>query len=110
LAYLPPAQQKEIAATIQFDQLTPRTIGSAEQLNEDLLKVRRRGYALDDEEAVVGARCISVPILTQRHVVIGAISISGPIVRITKRHVPEFATTLRAAADEIARQLSVLFS
>lgn len=109
MAYLPPAQQKEIAGAIQFDQLTPQTIGSEEQLNEDLLKIRRRGYALDDEEAVVGARCISVPILTQRHVVIGAISISGPVVRITKRHVPEFGAMLRAAADEIARRLSVLF-
>jgi DNA-binding IclR family transcriptional regulator len=110
LAYLPPAQQKEIVATIQFDQLTPQTIGSAEQLSADILKIRRRGYALDDEEAVVGARCISVPILTQTHAVIGAISISGPVVRITKRHVTEFATMLQAAAGEIARGLNVLFS
>ncbi len=110
LAYLPPAQQREILGAIRFDQLTPQTVSSGEQLNEDLLKVRRRGYALDDEEAVVGARCISVPILTRKQAVIAAISISGPVVRITKRHVPEFAMMLLSAAGEIAQRLSVLFS
>jgi IclR family KDG regulon transcriptional repressor len=109
LAYLPPLHQKELTGTIQFDQLTPHTIASVEQLDRDLLKVRRRGYALDDEEAVEGARCVAVPILSRTHAVIGAISISGPVVRITRRHVPEFAAMLRTAATEIAERLSVLF-
>lgn len=72
-------------------------------------KVHRRGYALDDEEAVVGACCIGVPLLTPEQTVIGAISISGPVVRVTKRQVQEFATMLRSAADQIPRRLSVLY-
>jgi DNA-binding IclR family transcriptional regulator len=110
LAYLPPAQQKKIVAACRFEQFTPRTITSEEQLNEDLLRVHRRGYALDDEEAVEGARCIAVPILTDKHMVIGAVSISGPVVRVTKRHVPEFAGILRTATEEIGQRLGTLFS
>jgi len=109
LAYLPPVQQKKTVAAIRFDRLTPRTFASVEKLNEDLLRVRRRAYALDDEEAVLGARCVAVPIFTHEHSVIGAISISGPVVRITRRLVPGFATLLRTAAAEVAQRLS-LFS
>jgi DNA-binding IclR family transcriptional regulator len=109
LAYLPPAHQKKIVATLHFERLTPQTIMSEEQLSADLLRVHRRGYAIDDEEAVVGACCIAVPLLTQKHTVIGAISISGPNVRVTKRQVPEFAAMLHKAAEEIALRLNVLY-
>jgi IclR family transcriptional regulator, KDG regulon repressor len=108
LAYLPPEQQKKIVSVTNFERFTPQTICSVEGLNKDLHKVHRRGYALDDEETVIGARCIAVPILNPDHKVIGGISVSGPVVRVTKRQIPEFAALLRASAEEIARRLSVL--
>lgn len=108
LAYLPPEQQKKVIAATHFERFTPHTICSAEELNKDLHKVHRRGFALDDEETVVGARCIAVPILNRDHKVIGGISVSGPVVRVTKRQIPEFAALLRNSADEIASRLSVL--
>lgn len=108
LAHLPPEQQRKIIAGSTFERFTPHTICSAEELNKDIHKIHRRGYALDDEEAVIGARCIAVPILNRERKVIGGISVSGPVVRVTKRHIPEFAAMLRTAADEIARRLSVL--
>jgi DNA-binding IclR family transcriptional regulator len=109
LAYLPPAQQRKIISSLHFERLTPQTIMSEEELHEELLKVHRRGYALDYEEVVVGACCVAVPLLTQKHTVIGAISISGPIARVSKRQIPEFAQLLRNATDEIALRLSVLY-
>lgn len=108
LAYLPPEQQRKIMSATSFERFTPHTICSADQLNKDLHKIHRRGYSLDDEETVIGARCIAVPILHRDHKVIGGISVSGPVVRVTKPHIPEFAGLLRTAADEIARRLSVL--
>ena len=108
LAYLPPEQQRKIVSGVRFERFTPQTICSIEDLNRDLLKVHRRGHALDDEEAVHGARCVAVPILNQERKVIGAISISGPIVRVTKRQIAEFATLLHKAAGEIAHRLNAL--
>ena len=108
LAYLQPEQQRKIISATSFERLTPHTICSAEELGKDLHKVHRRGYALDDEETVVGARCIAVAIINREYKVIGGISVSGPVVRVTKRQIPEFAAFLRAAADETAKRLSVL--
>ena len=108
LAYLPPEQQRKIIAATHFHRFTPRTIVSVDDLNKDLHKIHRRGYALDDEETVAGARCVAVAILNRDRKVIGGISVSGPVVRVTKRQITEFAALLRAAADEIANRLTVL--
>ena len=69
--------------------------------------MHRRGFALDDEEAVAGARCIAVPILNRDHKVIADISVSGPVVRVSKRHTQGFAAMLRSAAEAIAQRLNV---
>jgi len=108
LAYLSPEQQRKIISATRFDRFTPHTICSAEELGKDLHKIHRRGFALDDEETVVGARCIAVPIVNRDHKVIGRISVSGPVVRLTKRQVPEIAALLRAGAEAIAKRLSAL--
>lgn len=108
LAHLPPDQQRKIISATLFESFTEHTICSAEDLNKDLIKIHRRGYALDDEEAVAGARCIAVPILNGERKVIAGISVSGPVVRVTKRRIPEFVDMLHKAADEIALRLRVL--
>ena len=108
LAYLPPEQQRKIIGGTRFERFTPHTVGSAEELDKDLHKIHRRGYALDDEETVAGARCIAVAILNHDRKVIGGISVSGPVVRVAKRQIAEFAALLRAAADQIASRLKVL--
>lgn len=71
LAHLPP----------ELHAVTPKTITDPERLLADLDQVRRRGYAIDDEEATVGLRCFGVA-LRQRTGTRDAISISVPIVRL----------------------------
>jgi IclR family acetate operon transcriptional repressor len=108
LAHLPPELQRKIISTTRFERFTPHTIGSSEELARELHKIHRRGYALDDEETVAGARCVAVAILNRDRKVIGGVSVSGPVVRVTKRQVPEFAALLHAAAEEVLSRLSVL--
>lgn len=108
LAHLPPAQQRKLIAATTFQKLTPQTIASEEELNRDLVRIHKRGFALDDQEAVTGARCIAVAIVNWEQKIIGGISVSGPVVRVTKKHVVDFADKLRMAAAEIAQRLSML--
>lgn len=108
LAHLPPEQQRKIICATRFERFTPHTIGTSEELTKDLHKIHRRGYALDDEETVAGARCVAVAILNRDRKVIGGISVSGPVVRVTKRRISEFSALSLAAAEEIASRLSML--
>jgi DNA-binding IclR family transcriptional regulator len=110
LAYLPVEQQGKVLPAIRFERLTPQTICSVEELKKDFIKIHRRGYALDDEEALSGARSVAAPILSDDRKVIGGISISGPAVRVVRPKFAELAFLLQQAADEIALRLNGLIA
>lgn len=62
---------------------TNDTIADRDALFKELNEIRERGYAYDDEESLEGLRCVAAPILTQDDDVLGAVSVSGPISRIS---------------------------
>jgi IclR family acetate operon transcriptional repressor len=64
-----------------------------------------QGYALDDEEAVLGARCIAAPIFDASGKVLGGISVSGPLTRITEEKIPLFAGIVKKAARSVSGRL-----
>jgi DNA-binding IclR family transcriptional regulator len=52
---------EETIAKMQFARYTPKTLCSRETLLKYLERVRRRGYAIVDEEIELGTRCIGAP-------------------------------------------------
>lgn len=91
-----------------FAPLTPRTITNAVDLDRALERVRRDGFAVDDEEHEEGVGCIASAILDAEDLAIAAISVSGPSSRIitgsaaelgraVQRHAAEVTAALRAA-------------
>lgn len=70
-------------------------------------KIRRNGYALDDEENDVGVRCLSSPVFAaDRDVAIGCVGIDGPSTRVTLGVIDEMAASVRRAADELSQILA----
>ena len=108
LSRMEPDRVEEALAHIRFERTTPKTITSIAQLRKDLKECTARGFALDDEEAVSGARCISAPILDADGKVTAALSVSGPIVRVDRAKVPVFSRLIRAAAEEISGKLGYI--
>jgi IclR family KDG regulon transcriptional repressor len=98
-------RKEEIFASIQFDPHTSRTLTSVARLKKDLIQTREQGFSLDDEEAVVGARCIGAAIYGSDGKVVGAISVSGPISRVSKERLPFFSSEISKAAHEISWRL-----
>lgn len=78
---------------------------SASRFKKELMNIRERGFSLDDEESVIGARCIGSAIVDAEGAVVGAISVSGPVVRITKGRLPFYSTVVSKAAREISWRL-----
>jgi DNA-binding IclR family transcriptional regulator len=101
LAHLPAGQAETLIASFAYQPFTPKTIASSEQLRKELALIRRVGYAVDDEESVVGVRCLAVPVLNPEQNPIGGISISGPKSRLSNSRLREFAAVIRTAAREI---------
>lgn len=63
-------------------QLTENTIVDAQTLLEELETIRERGFAVNDEEEVVGTRAVAAPIQNSKGTVLGAISLSAPSSRL----------------------------
>jgi DNA-binding IclR family transcriptional regulator len=101
LANLPPdLRENSLAAPLH--SYTQRTLTDADQLRNRLERVRRAGYAIEDEEFEEGTRCIAAPVFQEDGVVAAAIGVAGPRMRIRKR---EFASTA-AVVQEAAQRLS----
>src|SRR5882672_12684545 len=105
LAFLPKEQREEIFPALTFDRATSHSITSLARLKKELTRIARRGYALDDQEAELGARCVAAPVLDTGEKVVAAISLSGPVTRVSRARVPAFALAIKKAARTISAQL-----
>jgi DNA-binding IclR family transcriptional regulator len=107
LAFQPEEMIEKLVAKIRFTRYTPKTLCSREKLLEYLKIVRRRGYAIDDEEIELGVRCVGAPVLSEDHWAIAAVSVSGPSSRITAQRVPAIAERLLVCCREISASLGL---
>ena len=80
---------------------TSKTLASVDALMADLEAARARGWALDDEEANVGMRCLAAPIYNEHGEPVAGVSISGPTARIDDERLGELGPRVRRAAEEI---------
>jgi IclR family transcriptional regulator, acetate operon repressor len=84
---------------------TPHTITSVADLAVELERVRRNGYAFDDEELHPGVRCLAAPVRDHRGRIVAAFGVSMPATRLTRDLIPTLARDICGAADAISAQL-----
>jgi DNA-binding IclR family transcriptional regulator len=101
-AFLDEEQKERVLSTVQFQPLTSKTIMNLVQFRQELETIRKQGYAVDDEETTLGARCVSAPILGKDREVVAALSVSGPVTRISPSQVRALAQAVITAARAIS--------
>jgi DNA-binding IclR family transcriptional regulator len=84
------------------DEVTP-LLPSASFTARTLLDVRRRGWAHSIAEREPGVASLSAPVRDPVGVVLGAVSISGPVERLGRRPAPEVVGAVLEAAGAISR-------
>ncbi|MBA8870269.1 IclR family acetate operon transcriptional repressor [Pantoea agglomerans] len=85
---------------------TQKTLMSPQSLKENLALVRKAGFSFDDEEHALGLRCVAAPIYDEHGEAFAALSISGPIARMTDDRITE----LGALVIREARQVTLAYS
>lgn len=80
---------------------TANTICTPAELRQELLTVRAHGVAYDNEELMIGLRCLAAPIFEADGSVRSAIAMSGPTSRYTDERVAELEVILREGAREL---------
>ncbi|HTR13872.1 MAG TPA: IclR family transcriptional regulator C-terminal domain-containing protein [Roseiarcus sp.] len=86
-------------------RLTVKTITSTAGLRTALQEARALGYAVDDEEHAVGLRCIAAPVYDETGDVVAAVSVSGPVVRISEERVSQLGQMMIASARAISADM-----
>ena len=105
VAYLPPDEVEELLASVTFERCTPRTIVQPSKFRRELARVQQKGYAMDDQEAESGARCVAAPIFDAGDKPIAAISVSGPITRVAGQRISLFASLVKQSSASISARL-----
>jgi IclR family pca regulon transcriptional regulator len=104
LANLPPEHSEEIVKKIVAERIPLRQLAKTPAEFRDLLKeVRRRGYALNNEEFIPGIRAIGAPIFNSQGTVEGAINMPVFSKTISLKHLTrKFAPMLVKVASDIS--------
>lgn len=88
LAELSRAERDAIIEKHGLPAATENTITDRAELEEELDRIRERGYAIDNEERLPGIRCVAASISADDHP-IGALSISAPRRRMSDERFEE---------------------
>lgn len=97
-AYLDERSARRLLSSVAIQKYTDKTITDIDQLIAHRKEMRAQGYAFDDEERMLGMRCVAAPIFDIHGEAVAALSISGPSVRIPDSAVAALAEKVKNAA------------
>lgn len=88
-----------------LEATTKNTITERAGLMKELKRIERQQYALDNEECEVGVKCVAAPIRDFTGKIVAAISMSGPITRMSQAKITKVREGIGTAAREISSAL-----
>lgn len=109
VAFKEPADLEKILENYEFTKRTARTISDKESLLKELETVRKRGYAVDNEENEPGVYCIALPIKDHSGQVAAAISISTTAGHVTPEELGSTIENLKETANKLSEKLGFGF-
>lgn len=105
MAFLPEVKINEIIHEDGLERFTENTITDPQVLKQELKKIRKRGYAIDNMEHEEGIRCVGAPIRNYQKEVFAAISASGPSQRFDPPRIKAMSKLIMETAEEISRKM-----
>ena len=103
LAHLPEGEVQHILDQ-GMKKWTPHTITTPAKLFADLEHIRRRGYAVDEQESTMGIRCVAAPVFGAQGVA-ASIGLTGTVTQFHASEIHRFAEMVKDAARRVSLQL-----
>lgn len=105
LAYLPEAEAVGVLSEKELEVYTTKTLATIDEILDQFAGIRDQKFAIDDEESAKGGRCVGAPVLDAGGRPFAAISVSGPVARITRQDVPAIGIAVADAASMISKAM-----
>ena len=107
LSGLPPHELKEALSMEPLAASTPFTITKVPALLIELEKVKRQGFALDNEESFPGIRCVAAPLYDRTGKMVAALSVTAPRQRMSQERLKEIREMVVGTARSISRRIGM---
>ena len=105
LAVLPAEEAKHLWEESHIERRTSSTITRYDQFERELNRIRKRGYAIDDEENEPGVRCCAAALCREDGRADYAFSISAPINRMSDERIEEVSRLILSTKTEMQKAL-----
>src|SRR5271155_5838488 len=105
LAHMPDDEREKVLPHLGLKRLTPNTVGNLQELDAELYRVRKNGYACDLEENELHIRCVAAPIWDHAGGVNASLSITAPMVRMAVTRLRQLAPLIQTAGLQISSEL-----
>ena len=98
LAQMSATQRQRLLAHAPLERYTAKTLTDLDQLELEIKRVRRNGFALDDEEFLPGLLCAAVPVPAGAGRSNLCIAVQAPIIRLGPAKARQLLPALQRAA------------
>ena len=105
LAHLPEPRCTDLLSRLSLQAYTKNTATTVATVRERLDLTLAQGYGIDDEEYMLGIRCLAVPVRDRQNTVIAALGITGAAARVTTAALPDLIAQVQAAGTLLTRAL-----
>lgn len=100
LAQMSPSQRRKLLAHAPLKRYTDKTITDLDALEAEFTRIRRDGFALDDEEFLPGLVCVAVLVPGRANL---CVAVQAPVMRLTPDKALQTLPALQRAAEAISR-------
>ena len=92
---------------MSLEPATANTFQDSQLFRYHLKAIHQDGYAFDDEERIVGIRCVALPVFRNKEV-IAALAIAAPAEQISRSNIKHIATKLNVGSKAVTKEIETL--
>lgn len=107
LAHLPSDKLNSVLSKLALAPATENTFQDSQLFRYHLKAIQSDGHAFDDEERIIGIRCIAVPVFRNGQV-IAALALAAPAEDISRSNLNNLAKKLHTESKNVTAELEKL--
>jgi len=105
VAFAEDAERQRLVEELELEPLTEFSITDRDAFRADIEQVRRRGYAVMDEENELGMRAVAVPVFNAQGYAFASLATAVPVFRLSLEDLMALVPVLQEAASELSARL-----
>lgn len=105
VAFAEDSERVRLVEELELEPLTEFSITDRDAFRADIEQVRRRGYAVMDEENELGMRAVAVPVFNAQGYAFASLATAVPVFRLSMEDLVALVPVLQDAASELSARL-----